>query len=552
VGDTTFGAPLDRDRLEGLAATRRRFLTWTGAAAAVAFTPKLLGLAAGTASASPHSATAPAWLRDHPFRLGVASGDPAPDSVVLWTRLATDALAPFGGMEYESVPVRWQVAEDDRFRRVVRQGTVHAAPDWGHSVHVEVDRLRPWREYFYRFRVDGPGGSRHDSPVGRTKTAPTAGARLRSMSLAFASCQAWYEGFYTAYADMAQRHHDLVFHAGDYIYEYSVGLDGGVRQVDLPSRFSRETITLDDYRDRHALYRSDPDLQAAHASAPWVVAWDDHELENNWADEISENDEDPATFLVRRANSLRAYYENMPLREPQRPDGIDLQLYRRLTYGNLLQLDVLDTRQYRDDQAAGDGTDPPNPGSLDPARSITGQAQEDWLLDGFASSRARWNVLAHQTAIAQLDTRAGTDVAVPMDTWDGYVGSRNRVLQGAQERGVRNLVSIAGDLHRSVASDLKLDFADPASPTVGSEFVGTSITSGRDGMDIDPSGQTLLDENPHIKYCNFQRGYVSCTITPELWHSDYRVADFVTRPGGTMSTRTNLVVEDGHPGVQQA
>jgi phosphodiesterase/alkaline phosphatase D-like protein len=545
------GERLDEGRSRGIEATRRRFLTMTGAAAAIALSPGLLGLdaeaAGATARATARARTRTASLPAYPFTLGVASGDPRPDGVVLWTRLAIAPLEPSGGMAYEPVSVGWQVAEDEGFRRVVRSGTARATPEYSHSVHVEVGGLRPWRQYYYRFRV-----GRDVSPVGRTKTAPAAGASVRTLSLAFASCQAWWEGFYTAYADMAQQDHDVVFHLGDYLYEYGVGPTGGVRGISLSSRFSRETVTLDEYRERHALYRTDPDLQAAHASAPWVVAFDDHELEDNWADEISQNNENPATFMIRRANALRAYWENMPLRVPQEPAGPDMQLYRRLTYGDLATFHVLDTRQYRSDQAAGDGVDPPNPGSLDPARTITGDDQERWLLDGLAQSRARWNVLAHQTAIAQLDTLAGEGMAVPMDTWDGYAGSRDRVLRGAQERGVENLVSIVGDLHRSVASDLKLDFADPASPTVGAEFVGTSISSVGDGMDLDPGGQVLVDENPHVRFCNFLRGYVRCTVTPSQWSTEYRVLDYVSRPGAPVRTRANLVVEAGRPGIQDA
>jgi phosphodiesterase/alkaline phosphatase D-like protein len=241
----------------------------------------------------------------------------------------------------------------------------------------------------------------------------------------------------------------------------------------------------------------------------------------------------------------------MPLRVAQLPKGPDLQLYRRFQFGRLAEFSVLDTRQYRSDQAYGDGTKAPGPDTADPTRTITGDAQEKWLLDGWSRSRTRWNVMAHQTAIARLDTKDGPEVLVPMDTWDGYEASRNRILGGAAQRKVRNLVSIAGDLHRSVASDLKLDFTDQNSPTVGAEFVGTSITSGLDGEDLDPGGATLLRENPHIKFGNFQRGYVSCSITPQQWISDYRVVDRVTVPNGTVSTRAKLLVEDGQPGISE-
>ncbi|MGW1341800.1 alkaline phosphatase D family protein [Kribbella sp. NPDC002412] len=516
--------------------TRRNFLTVTGAAAALALTGNLPEVGQALAGA-----TGGRDRRD-PYTLGVASGDPLPDAVVIWTRLAPEPLAPFGGMDRRPVEVEWQVAEDERFHRIVRQGTTQARPEASHSVHVDVRGLRPWRHYWYRFRVNGKL-----SPVGRTRTAPPVDAYVPEVSLAFASCQAWWEGWYTAYADMAKRDHDVVFFLGDYIYEF--GIDRGIRPNSNEPWMTQQTVTLDEYRVRYASYKMDPDLQAAHASAPWVVTLDDHEVVDNWADEAHPS-APPAQFLVRRANAFRAYWEHMPLRLTQLPKGPDMQLYRRIKYGRLAEFSVLDTRQYRSDQAYGDGTKAPGPETKDPARTITGDAQEKWLLDGWSASSSRWNVLAHQTAIARLDTKEGPDVLVPMDTWDGYEASRDRVLGGAVQRNVRNLVSIAGDLHRSVASDLKIDFGNPDSPTVGTEFVGTSITSGIDGMDLDPGGATLLKENPHIKFGNFQRGYVSCSITPQRWISDYRVVDKVSVPNGAVSTRTRLLVEDGRPGIQ--
>ncbi|MFC9694684.1 alkaline phosphatase D family protein [Kribbella sp. NPDC056951] len=516
--------------------TRRSFLTVTGAAAALALTGDLPGVGQALAGATGRSD------RRDPFTLGVASGDPLPDAVVIWTRLAPEPLAPFGGMNRRPVEVGWQVAEDPRFRRIVRQGTTKARPESSHSVHVDVRGLRPWRPYWYRFRVNGKL-----SPVGRTRTAPAEGAVVGEMSLAFASCQAWWEGWYTAYADMARREHDVVFFLGDYIYEF--GIDRGIRPHSNEPWMTQQTVTLDEYRTRYAAYKMDADLQAAHASAPWVVTLDDHEVVDNWADE-AHTSAPPAQFLVRRANAFRAYWEHMPLRLAQLPKGPDMHLYRRIKYGRLAEFSVLDTRQYRSDQAYGDGSKAPGPETKDPARSITGDAQEKWLLDGWASSPARWNVLAQQNALAQLDVKDGPEILVPMDTWDGYEASRNRVLGAAYERKLRNLVSIGGDLHRSVASDLKLDFANPDSPTVGTEFVGTSISSAMDGMDLDPGGVTLLKENPHIKFGNFQRGYVSCSVTPQRWISDYRVVDKVSIPNGTVSTRAKLLVEDGRPGIQ--
>lgn len=528
----------DLEQLLAARATRRRFLTVGGAAAALALSTGLPSAEVATAGR----------LRRNPFTLGIASGDPLPDSVVLWTRLAPEPLAPFGGMDYAKVPVRWEVARDERFQRVVRRGTTFARPEYSHSVHVDVRGLEPGREYFYRFAAGG-----EVSPSGRTKTAPAPWQRVRELSIAYASCQAWWEGWYTAYADLARNDLDVVFHLGDYIYEYGIPLDAPARAEEgnaLPNSFRAETVTLDQYRERYALYKTDPDLQEAHRVAPWIVTVDDHEVENNWADEISEQRAPRDEFVVRRANAFRAYWEHMPLR--LEPSGPDLQLYRRFRYGDLAEFSVLDTRQHRSDQANGDGTKPPGPESQDPARTITGEEQERWLLDGLAASGARWNVIPHQTSIMRIDTRAGPDVAVPMDTWDGYEGSRDRILGGIGDRAVDNVVFLSGDLHRSLAADLKRDFDDPDSPTVAVELVGTSVTSGRDGEDNDEGGRTILAENPWIRYGNFQRGYVRARLTRDAFTADYRVAPYVTRRGAELFTRTSLVVEDGVPGLQSA
>jgi alkaline phosphatase D len=514
--------------------SRRRFLTATGAAAALAFIGGPPGTSRGTA----------ARPRSYPFTLGVASGDPLPDSVVIWTRLAPDVLDPFGGMEYKPFPVQWQVAEDDRFRRVVREGTASARPEYVHSVHVDVRGLRPGREYFYRFKA-GP----ELSPVGRTKTAPAAGASVAALAVGFASCQAYFDGYYTAYGHMAREDLDVVLHLGDYLYEYGVQTNGG-RGETLPDSFYRTTVTLDEYRGRYALYRRDPDLQAAHAASPWIVTWDDHEVVDNWADE-NHPSAPPADFLVRRANAFRAYWEHMPLRPPLEPQGPDLPLYRRFTFGSLAEFSVLDTRQYRDDQACNDQLAYDCAERLDPARTLLGAEQEQWLLDGLGRSQATWNVLAQQIMIAQLDFDGGPAQGFGPDLWDGYVPARERLFDGLVERQVTNPVVLTGDIHRSFAADLKRNFDDPASPTIATEFVGTSISSGGDGADMDDLGRTFLAANPHLRFYNQQRGYVRCDITPERWDATYRVVPYVRQPGAPISTRATLTVEAGVPGVAQ-
>jgi alkaline phosphatase D len=518
--------------------TRRSFLSATGAAAALALTGTLPGL---DAVGIPHRTD-----KRPLFTLGVASGDPLPDAVVIWTRLAPGPLEPFGGMDDRTVGVEWEVAEDEHFRRVVRRGTAHARPEYAHTVHVDVRGLRSWRHYFYRFRANG-----QVSPVGRTRTAP-APADQPAVSMAVASCQAYYDGFYTAYQDVARRDHDVVLFLGDYIYEVGVGPMAGVRNQPVPVDFSGEIFTLDEYRARYALHKTDPDLQAAHAAAPWIVTLDDHEVEGNWAGYISEDGVPPDDFVVRRANGFRAYWEHMPLRLDQSPDGPSIQLYRHLRYGRTADLSVLDTRQFRDDQTSTGGWLPPDEVSQDPARTITGDAQERWLLDTLHRSSSRWNVVAQQVAMAQLDRKTGPDLELPMDTWNGYAGSRDRVLSGVRDRHVRNFVVLTGDLHRAVASDLRVNFADPSTPVVGSEFVTTSISSGKDGVDSDATGKALLAENPHVKFQSVQRGYLSCRLDSSQWTSEYRVVDRVVTPGGTASTRATLVVEDGRPGTHLA
>jgi len=471
-----------------------------------------------------------------PFTLGVASGDPTPDGVVLWTRLAPDPLAG-GGMPDRPVPVQWQVATDENFRQLVAEGTELARPELAHSVHAEPAGLRPGAEYFYRFKA-GP----EISPVGRTKTAPAAQARLDRFAFAFTSCQSYAHGFYTAHRHLAVEDIDVVVQLGDYIYE-------GAPRADQPRRHEgdSEPVTLVEYRNRHAQYRTDADLQAAHGAFPWIVVFDDHEVDNNWADEIPQ---DPAlqprdAFLARRAAAFQAYYEHMPLRRSAMPRGIDIQLYRRVTFGDLADFHVLDTRQYRSDQVD-------NAQRADPARTILGTEQEAWLRQAVAGPTARWNVLAQQVFFSQRDFTAGPGTNFSDDAWDGYVVERNSLRDHLTTVGTTNPMVITGDVHANYVCDVKADFDDPASATVATELVGTSITTGGDGEDQRPEDQVQLAENPHIKFLNRNRGYVRNVLTPTEWTADFRVVDTVTTPGAPVRTRATYVVEDGRPGAQPA
>ncbi|MGW0737345.1 alkaline phosphatase D family protein [Streptomyces sp. NPDC002851] len=524
---------------------RRRFLTTTGAAAALAFAAQLPG--AGAAAAAELDARR---ITDDPFTLGVASGDPQPGSVVLWTRLAPAPYAPDGGLPAQRVAVEWQLAHDARFQRVIRRGEATAHPEFGHSVHVEAEGLQPGRAYYFRFRA-----GRWVSPVGRTKTAPTPEAQLSSLKLAAVSCQGYHHGYFTAFRHLAAEDLDVVFHLGDYLYEYAVDAAGGERgyagDQALPAHFNREMVTLDDYRARYGLYKSDPDLIAAHAAHPFVVTWDDHETENNYADAIPEDGGSSEEFLIRRAAAYRAYWENQPLRTPQRPEGPDMRLYRRLRFGRLAQFDVLDTRQYRSDQAYGDKAHPAGPETDDPARTITGATQERWLLDGWRSSDAVWNVVPQQVVFSQRKLDLNDEAKLSMDAWDGYRASRSRVLAGAAAAGVENLMVLTGDVHVHYAFDIKKDFDDPDSRTVGTEIVTTSIASGRDGAEKPANWDTYTRANPHMKLYNGRRGYVTVDLGTDSARADFKTVSAVTTPGAPISTAASFVTEAGDPGLKQ-
>jgi alkaline phosphatase D len=483
-------------------------------------------------------------LRSDPFTLGIASGDPDHQGFVLWTRLAVTPLAEdgLGGMPDRVIPVQWQVAADENFKHIVAAGAEPARPERAHCVHVELDGLLPGREYFYRFRAE-----KYLSPIGRTRTAPAPWSVTSALSMAFVSCSQFEHGYFTAYRRLAEERPDLILHLGDYQYEYQKGQyvipGGNPRDHEGP-----ETVTLANYRQRHAQYKADPDLQEAHAVAPWLVVFDDHEVENNWADEVPEAPQ--PDFLARRAAAFQAYYENMPLRRTSIPQGIDMQLYRRIRWGRLANFHMLDTRQYRDDQGCGDGYKD-CPAAYDPARSITGPEQEAWLLDGFRRSEARWDILGQQVFFAQRDNNSGPAKVTSQDAWDGYVASRERITRGWVDARVRNAVVLTGDVHAHWASDLKLNYDDPASPTVGSELVCSSITSGGNGADSNPANNSFLKINPHLRFYNNQRGYVLTEITEDRLKADFKVVPFVTTPGAPVHTRATFVIDDGVPGVHQ-
>ncbi|MBT2385020.1 alkaline phosphatase [Streptomyces sp. ISL-11] len=484
---------------------------------------------------------------ENPFTLGVASGDPLPDSVVLWTRLAPRPHDVGNGLPAQgSVPVEWELAADETFRRVERSGTVAAPAQDNHTVHLDVRGLRPGRVYWYRFRA-----GQWISPVGRTRTAPAGDAAPEEARFGLISCQQYDEGYYTALRHLADEELDAVFFVGDYMYENAINAQAGARKytTPIPDFYNHWTVDLDDFRQRYALYKTDPDLQAAHAAHPWYVTWDDHEVENNYAGDISQDNLPVDVFRARRAAAYRAYWENMPLRSAQRPNGPDMRLHRRFQYGRLAQFDILDTRQYRSDQAYGDGWRYPGPESEDPARTLTGDEQERWLLDGFHASTALWNVVPQQVCFSQRKETTAARSKLSMDAWDGYPASRRRVLDGVQRAGIANLVVLSGDDHVHYAFDIKDDFDDPDSRTLGVELLGTSVSSGFDGDEKPDDWEAMTAANPHMKYYDGRRGYVVFSLGPDRLRADFRTLPKVTTPGAPVSTAATFVSEAGDPGL---
>ena len=520
---------------------RRDFLQGAGAA----------GLIAATAPLTAQT------IKHNPFGLGVASGSPAADGFVLWTRL----IAAGGGEPLPNAPilVRWELAGDAGFRRIVKRGSTLAEPAFAHSVHVEISGLAGASgrsgvmtgaapHYWYRFMTGSAV-----SATGRTRTLPprTSDAPL---NLALASCQNYEHGYFGAYRHLAREDIDLVLFVGDYIYEY------GVTPKRVRQHNSATCLTVEDYRARYALYKSDADLQAAHARLPWIVTWDDHEVENDYANDRAPSGRGEA-FLARRAAAYRAYWEHMPLRWAQRPQGAQAQLYRRYHWGKTADLHVLDARQYRDYQVC---TPPHEGGSrtireatcperVDPKLSLLGAAQEQWLGQGIAASLARFNLVGQQSLMAQMrmsQPRAPEPAPADglwNDSWDGYPAARRRALEAWAQR--KNVVSLGGDVHASYVTDLKLDFDDHKSPVVATEIVGTSITS--------PSWpqartQRVMQDNPHVVFGKSdQRGYTVLEVKGQRATAHLRVVDSVRDPETKLTTAASFVVEAGRPGAQR-
>ncbi|WP_217197142.1 alkaline phosphatase D family protein [Streptomyces buecherae] len=456
-----------------------------------------------------------------PFTLGIASGDPRPDSVVLWTRLAPEPLAAEQKLP-EIVEVEWVVAADARLRRVVARGTVAASATLGHSVHVPVRGLRPGRHYWYGFRALGKR-----SRVGRTKTAPVG--RVSSVRFAAANCQAFHDGFYAAHRGIARENVDFVMHLGDYIYEHGPVGGDHVRDHNAP-----EVLTLADYRVRHALYKGDASLREAHAAHPWFLTWDDHEVVNDYSGTGG-----GAPFMRRRAAAYQAWYEHMPHRDASGSALPDPEIHRVRRWGDLLELTILDLRSYRSAQNLPDGT-------------ILGGAQKEWLKRGVDRAGDGWHCWANSIMLSQLRGRPGGGYMFT-DQWDGFLAERKEVLTHVHDAGLEDLVVITGDWHSAFVDDVRPDYDDTSSPVIGTEFTAHSVTSGAYSADWNKTNGPLMGAaNPHLQYFEGNRyGYDVYEVTPERWSTHMRVIGDRRDPVSPVTTLTTFHVDRGRAGAYE-
>ena len=498
-------------------------------------------VAAGLLTGAPATATtdvARRGPRAYPFTLGIASGDPLPGAVVIWTRLAPSPFEVGGGVGRGAHPVQWQVAADPGSPRSCARGRPRRTPSTRTASTSTCRAWQPDREYWYRFR-SGP----HLSPVGRTRTAPVPGAPLDHLHLVMASCQSLGAGWYHAWRDAAQDPADLVYFAGDYIYEYAIN-STSVRwpyTPPLPDDYARETDTLDRFRQQYSAHKVDPDLQEAHRVSPWMVTWDDHEVRNDY------DAFDPALFALR-ANGYRAFWEHMPLRRPQLPDGWTARMHRHLTYGDLVRFHVLDTRQFRTTQLPG-GAVLEGPARRDPSRQMLGVEQEAWLLDGLGAGGTTWDALANTVLFSRLDSGAGEVEQFSTGQWDSYRVAQQRVVDAVVDKQVDGFVVLTGDIHRNYHLDVLADFDDPSSAVVGVEFAGTSISSGRDGSQTDAGLELRKAENPHLVSADLWRGYLRCRISHDEWATEVRAIDRVTTLTYDAWTSQTLRTFPGRPGL---
>lgn len=519
---------------------------------------RLLALAAASATTLwlPRSAWSQPRLNASPFTLGVASGAPEPESVVLWTRLT--------GVGTQPVTLRWEIAHDEQFRRIAQQGQVQALPEFAHAVHVEAGGLNPDRRYFYRFML-GAAGQDWVSPLGRTRTAPHPDAMVARLRVAYASCQRWEHGHYAAYRQMREDAPDVVLFLGDYIYEYPNPANGGVRRSN-----GGWTLALDDYRERYALHRSDVHLQAMHAGCPWLVTWDDHEVQNDYAGLRPGNGgPEVADFAARRAAAYQAFWEHMPLRSSVLTrslsglaSGAEMRIHGSTRWGRLAQLHMLDARQHKDPQVCNRdnhlGSSMQDPLACaewnEPRRTLLGSAQERWLDDALARSDAAWNLIGQQSIFGPREyRRAGTRV-LWNDGWDGYAAARERLTamlaRERQRNAGFNAVLLGGDVHENWVGHVKADYARADSASVATEFCGTSISTRSGGRN--ERVPMMLANNPHFVFADLEkRGYGIAEITPQQMRTTLRAVDDATQEDSAVRTLAQFEVKSGRPVVER-
>jgi alkaline phosphatase D len=484
-----------------------------------------------------------------PFTLGVAAGDPAPDGFVIWTRLAPRPLEEHGGMPPLGVMVRWEVAEDEAFAQIARSGEVLARPELAHSVHVEVEGLQPGRPYWYRFRA----GAADASSPGAARTAPRAGDSPKRLRLASAGCQHYQAGLFTAWRHLSGEDDlDAVFHYGDYIYEGGTPsnpplvVDGAGRPIDR-RHAGGEIYSLDDYRRRYAQYKTDPDLQAAHAAAAFIVSFDDHEVDNNWASDFDQDGTPPELFVLRKMAAMQAWYEHMPVRRAQFLRAGRAAMYRRLDYGSLLRMHVLDTRSYRSDQLCERQGQAACRPADDLRSTMLGAQQEAWLAAGLRNG-ARWNLIAQQVFVMPTQRRLsdGSLGRGGTDTWNGYPAARARLVKAIADAGLTNVVVATGDAHIHAVGSIPLRDDEPEGPAAAVEFLATSISSGGDGAAETDGTRALLAGSPNLRLANAQRGYQLFDVSPTEWRTQVKVVDRVQTSGGSLSTLARFSVRPDH------
>ncbi len=513
---------------------RRALLAWAGRAAAAIALLQLFG------PSRRHAGAAAPWSSrgDDPFALGVASSIAGTGALTLWTRLAPKPREPDGGLPPKPIEVRWELAEDERFARVVRSGTVPAEPAHAHSVHVAVDGLRDGASWFYRFMAGDA-----TSPVGRTRTPPAADADVARLRIALASCQHYEQGAFAVQREITGRDDiDFVLFVGDYIYE-STNPRYRVRAHEGPV-----PTTLDGYRARHAHYKLDADLRAAHVAHPWQLMWDDHEVENDYAGERGPMTDDAAAFIGRRAAAYKAYFEHLPVAPSRAPSGASMRMHDRLAWGRLADLWLLDARQYRSPQACtvpGRGGMPlyECDGFADASRSVFGREQERWLYEGLGGSKRRWKLIAQASQLSPSGVVTPLGRSLYSDSWDGYGPARERLLGAIGEHRLDNVMFLGGDVHRHLAANLRLRTGDARSPVVAREFVTSSLTTRGISETLT---EAMRRDNPDIVHARSdERGYALIDIRVDRVACEFRATRFPVAADAKLHRQAAFVAEAG-------